>query len=246
MLSCAVLAESVPFPWPYFIKPGTLLFHFSSITKSGYIFLPEPLANCLPIRYIALTLPDVQKKSYDCDQDEHQRISQTAAAVVPLRKSVLTSLEVFRRQFQALLDVLIHEIRPEAVDGDASLGQRIACLILFQTGLAHFHSGRFGDAEHLVGILDGAVQTGQATEHFRTGLVARISRGVALHADGLRTRGKLRVRRVRDPVIAVTNHASRKTSGLKRHFVRTFFVHLVLEDVTFRADVLNRIHSRGA
>ena len=104
--------------------------------------------------------------------------------------------------------------------------------------------GGFSDTEQIVGVLDGIVETGQTGEHFRSGLIARISRRVALHADGLRTRAKFCVRWMADPVVAVADDASGKASGLKGGFVRAFLVHLVLEDVAFRTDVLNRIHAR--
>ncbi len=63
------------------------------------------------------------------------------------------------------------------------------------------------------------------------------------HADGVRTSAKHRVRWMSDAMIAVTHDASRKRSGFKGLFMRTFFVHLGLESVTVRAHILNPVYS---
>jgi hypothetical protein len=47
-------------------------------------------------------------------------------------------------------------------------------------------------------------------------------------------------------VIAVTNHASGQTGGLKSHSVIALLKHLVLEGVAFRADIMNAVHSGGS
>ena len=65
---------------------------------------------------------------------------------------------------------------------------------------------------------------------------------MTLHADGVRTSAKLRVRWMADAMIAVTHDASWKRSRLKGFFVRTFFVHLGLESVTVRAHILNLVY----
>lgn len=56
---------------------------------------------------------------------------------------------------------------------------------------------------------------------------------MATHANSLRAGAEFRICRMADPVIAMADHASGQARGLERDFVRTFLVHLVLEDMTF-------------
>ena len=66
---------------------------------------------------------------------------------------------------------------------------------------------------------------------------------MTLHADGVRTGAELRVSWMADAMIAMTHDASGKRSRLKGLFVRALFVHLGLESVTGRADILNLVYS---
>ena len=65
-----------------------------------------------------------------------------------------------------------------------------------------------------------------------------------MHADAFRSRAQLRVRRMRDLMIAVANDASRKPGMTERPFYAAFFVHLRLEYMAIGADILDRIHAR--
>ncbi len=87
-----------------------------------------------------------------------------------------------------------------------------------------------------------SIQSNQGTLHSCPGLITGVTRGMTLHADGVRTSTKLRVRWMADAMIAVTHDASWKRSPFKGLFVRTFFVHLGLESVTGRTHILNAVY----
>ena len=67
---------------------------------------------------------------------------------------------------------------------------------------------------------------------------------MTLHAGSVGAGAKLRVGWMDNAVIAVTYDASGKRSSLKCLIVRALFVHLGLENVTGRANVLNFVYSR--
>ena len=66
---------------------------------------------------------------------------------------------------------------------------------------------------------------------------------MAAHADSLGARAEFRVCRKAYAMIAVTHNTSGKTSGLERHLVRAFVVHLRLKYVAVRTYVLYRVYS---
>ena len=63
------------------------------------------------------------------------------------------------------------------------------------------------------------------------GAITGVSVNMALRADGLRIRADFGVRGMEHGVIAMTNHAAWKASGVKSSFVRALGVELRLEDV---------------
>jgi len=77
--------------------------------------------------------------------------------MVALNHGFLAGLQVLGGDLQASLDVLIYQVRLEAMDRNSSFGQRIPCLILSKPSLAHFHARRLCDTEDLVCALDGLV-----------------------------------------------------------------------------------------
>lgn len=66
---------------------------------------------------------DVEPESRQHYPDGDQRHSQPDPAIVALNHSLLPGLQVLGGDFQAGLNILIHQVRPEAMDRDSSLGQ---------------------------------------------------------------------------------------------------------------------------
>ena len=192
---------------------------------------------------LTLYLLDVQPKPSQHYPDRDEGHSKPDTAMVAFNHGFLPSLQVFGGDFQAGLNILIHQVRPEAMDRDSSLGQRIPCLILSQLSLAHLHAGRLGDTENVVCAFDGLVQLTQGTLQSCPCLITGVTWGMTLHADGVRATAQLRVSWMADAMIAVTHNASWKRSRLKGRFVRTFVVHLGLESVTVRTHILNLVYS---
>ena len=183
--------------------------------------------------------PEASQHYSDCDD----AYAKPDTALVALNHRVFTGLLVLGGDFQACLNVLIHQSSLEAMYRDSSFRQRILRLILCEPGLAHFHARGLGDTKSLVGILDGPVQLNQATLYCCPRLIALVAWLMTAHADALRTRAKHRVRWKMNGMIRVTDNASRERDGLKRLVVRTLLVHLGLECVTVRAHILNLIYS---
>src|SRR5689334_2673640 len=127
------------------------------------------------------------------------------------------------------------------MDGDAGLGQGISSLVLVQPGLADFHARGLRHTKPFVSSLNSIIQVRQTGQHIRSGPIARVSRRMTLHANGLRPGGELLVRRMTDTMIAMTNHASGKTRRLERYFVAALLEHLILEDVALGTNVLHGI-----
>jgi hypothetical protein len=192
---------------------------------------------------LTLYLLNVQAKPRQHHADCEEGYSQPRSAIVAFQHGLLASLQVLGGDFQTGLNILIHQIRPEAMDRNSSLGQRITCLILSKPSLAHLHARRLGDAENLVRALDGRVQFAQAAQQSCPSLITFVTAGMTPHADGIGTRAKIRVRWNPDAMIAMAHDASRKRSRVKGPLVRTFFVHLGLESVTVRAHILNFVYS---
>src|ERR1039458_8752571 len=113
---------------------------------------------------LTLYLLDVQPKPSQHYPDRDEGYSEPETAIVALNHGFLPSLQVLGGDFQAGLNILFHQVRPEAMDRDSSLGQRIPCLILSQPSLAHLHARRLGDTENLVCAFDGLVQSTQAAQ----------------------------------------------------------------------------------
>ena len=65
---------------------------------------------------------------------------------------------------------------------------------------------------------------------------------MTLHADGVGTGAKFRVRWMGDAMIAMTDDTPWKRSGFEGFFVRAFVVHLGLKSMTVRAHILNLVH----
>src|SRR6266567_1809081 len=163
--------------------------------------------------------------------------------MVALNHGLLPSLQILGGDFQASLNVLIHEVLSETMDRDSSLRQRIPCLILSEPSLTHLHARGLRDPENLVCAPDGLVQSSQSTLKSSSCLITNVACFVTLHTDTVRTSPKLRVSWMADAMIAMTHDAPWKRGGFEGFLVRTFFVHLGLESVTVRTHILNLVHS---
>src|ERR1035438_10028925 len=71
---------------------------------------------------LVLNLPDVQPKSRQHNRNGNQAHSESDTTMIALNPRGLPSLQVAGGDFQADLNILIHEVRLEAVDGNASFG----------------------------------------------------------------------------------------------------------------------------
>ena|ERR1019366_5675479 len=92
--------------------------------------------------HLTLYLLDVQPKPSQHYHDRDEQYSQPETAMVALNHGCLSSLQVLGGDFQAGLNILIHQVFPKAMDRDSSFGQRIPCLILSQPSRAHLSNDR--------------------------------------------------------------------------------------------------------
>src|SRR5271157_6230651 len=138
------------------LRPFSIVIHHLSPAR------PPARSRTAPVG-LTLYLLDVQPQASQHDPDRDEGHAQPKTPIVALNHGSLPSLLVLGGDFQAGLNILIHQVRSEAMDRDSSLGQRIPCLILSQPSLAHLHARRLGDTENLVRALDGLVQSTQAT-----------------------------------------------------------------------------------
>ena len=111
---------------------------------------------------LTLYLLDVQPESSQHEPDRYEGYSEPETAMIALNHGLLPSLQVLGGDLQAGLNILVYQVRPEAMDRDSSFGLRIPSLILSQSSLAHLHARRLSDTENLVRAFDGLVQLIQA------------------------------------------------------------------------------------
>lgn len=185
----------------------------------------------------------IEPKPSQHDRDGDEAYAQADTALVAFNHRVLTCLLVRGGDLQSSLDILIHQGRLEAMDGDAGFGQRILCLILGQTGFADFHSGGLSDPQSLIRILNAAVELRQTALNRCPRLITPIPGLMAPHADTLRTGAEHRVRWKMDAMVGVAHDTSRQSDCLEGLVVRTLLIHLRLKCMAVRAHILDLIHS---
>jgi hypothetical protein len=74
------------------------------------------------VRDLTLDLLDVEPKPNQHQSDCNQGNPQPDSPVVALKHGFLASLQVLGGDLQAGLNILIYQVRPEAVNRDSSLG----------------------------------------------------------------------------------------------------------------------------
>src|ERR1039458_2644810 len=193
--------------------------------------------------YLALDLPDEQPKPSQHNPNGNQAHPQSDTTLVALNHRVLAGLLILGGDFEAGLDILVHQGLLVGMDGNARFDQLVPGLGLCQPGLAHIHAGSLGNGKTFIGLLDGPIQSHQTALNFNPCPITLVARLMASHADALGAGAKHGVRWQVNAMIGVTDNASGQTCGIKGRFVRTLFVHLGLENVAVGADIL---HLRGA
>jgi hypothetical protein len=71
---------------------------------------------------LTFNLPDVQPKPNQHDRNRNQAHSESDTTLIALNHRGLPGLQVAGGKFHADLNILIHQVRLEAVDGNASFG----------------------------------------------------------------------------------------------------------------------------
>src|ERR1039457_3251789 len=165
----------------------------------------------LAAEYLALDLPDEQPKPSQHNRNGNQAHPQSDTTLVALNHRVLAGLLILGGDFEAGLDILVHQGLLVGVDGDARFDQLVPGLGLCQPGLAHIHAGSLGNRKTYIGLLEGPVQLRQSALNLYPCLITLVTLFIAPHADGLGAGAKHGVRWQVNGMIGVTDNASWKT-----------------------------------